>query len=143
MGPVSHRGHQDQGFQRKHESSHSQHLPLSALPSDNTIWRITDAFHDHAPHQGYQHPEVPDAGNEYFGQPQGRSGVNDLLGSTTNLGAVGNAPNVPPPPTQPRDQSLGCQMYGVGSDLQGYYPEEFNTLTSPNQAKGFLLLLKL
>ena len=138
VGPASYRGHRDQGFQKKHESSqsHSRHLPLSAPPSDNTIQRITDAIRDHAPHGGYQHPEVSDASNEYFGQPQGGSGVNDILGSTSNLGAVGNAPNVPPPPTQPRDQSLGSQMYGVGSNSQGYYPEEFNRLNQSQPSQG-------
>ena len=112
VGPTSHRGHRDQRSQRKPESSRSQprHPPQSAPPSDNTIHRITDAIHDHAPHGGYQHPEVPDAGNEYFGQPQGGSSADNMLRSTTNLGAVGNAPNVPPPPIQPRDQISGSQM---------------------------------
>ena len=59
-----------------------------------------------------------------------------MLGSTTNLGAVGNALNVPPPPIQPRDQSSGSQMYGVGSNSQGYYPEEINCLNWSQPSRG-------
>ena len=59
-----------------------------------------------------------------------------MLGSTTNLGAVGNAPYVPPPPIQPLDQSSGSQMYGVGSNLQGYYPEEINCLNQSQPSRG-------
>ena len=62
--------------------------------------------------------------------------MNDILGSTTNLGAVGNAPNVPPLTMQPRDQCSGSQMYGVGSNLQGYYPEEFNCLNQSQPSQG-------
>ena len=138
VGPASHRGPQEQGSQRRLGSSwsHSRpHLPSAPL-SDNTIHRLTDVIRDHAPHGGYQPTDVLDAGNNQFGIPQGGATGNNLLGSATHLGAVGNAPSVLPPPTQPRDQSFGSQMYGVGSDSQGYYPEEINRLNRSQPSWG-------
>ena len=142
--------HRDHGYHRRRDPSNrqtrqlpppgppSQNLPPSAPPSVSTITRGMETIRNVAPDAVYRGAHAVDSGAQYFaqGQPTGGSNVGANLGSNMDLGAVGNAPVLPPCPSRVMGQSTGSLSLGLGSGENDYYPEEINRLNRSQPSHG-------